>query len=164
MIEAVNAAISSAITLRNATDQIDVIARANVYDVAPYADSLNIHVDLDYDKAVLQVLDGSTGDVLSQYPSQETLAGRQRAEAAANELAQEINQPVAEAPSASTSTQISSATGNINAPVSAAPEASSPASHQASPFSVPEAQIAAAALSSAATGGSHSGETVSLSA
>ncbi|MCB9988723.1 MAG: hypothetical protein H6868_05225 [Rhodospirillales bacterium] len=39
---------------------------------APYV-SPYIHVDLNYDKAVLQIRDSDTGDVLNQFPSQKRL-------------------------------------------------------------------------------------------
>lgn len=171
MIEAVNAAISSAVLSRstsNQTGQSGGVASV-LADIAPQAPSLSVHVDLDYDKAVLQVLDGETGDVLTQFPSRETLAERQRTQAAKADLAREAvkieKSPVAQDASKSSSA-VSPLGGRVALDVSSlqAQSSSSPSLGAPSSVGAPEAQAAAAALSSAAASGVHSGQTVNVSA
>lgn len=89
MIEAVNSVISSAPVARIANDQvsslrsfaadsaaIESVARA---PLAPYI-SPYISVDVNFDAAVLQLRDADTGDVINQFPSEQTLQARQRQE------------------------------------------------------------------------------------
>jgi hypothetical protein len=84
MFEAVNSVLSNAPLVRGAIEQSSV-AKPVSFDVgtgptapsAPYI-SPYISIDLNFDKAVLQIRDSDTGDVLTQFPSEETLAARQR--------------------------------------------------------------------------------------
>ena len=91
MIEAVNSVISNAPLIRGNADQVaasnnfaadaaavEQVARA---PLAPYI-SPYISLDTNYDKAVLQLRDSETGDVVNQFPSEQTLRSRQRAESA----------------------------------------------------------------------------------
>ena len=83
MFEAVNSVISNAPLLRAGAERISP-ATVDLSQLGPVSTpqvpyiSLHISVDLDFDKAVLQIRDTDTGDVLSQFPSEETLAARQR--------------------------------------------------------------------------------------
>jgi hypothetical protein len=113
MIEAVNSAISNGSVLRVSAEQISsarsfaadaaavqAVARA---PLAPYI-SPYISIDANFDKAVLQLRDSATGDVINQFPSEQTLQARQRQEvqtlnsnlagSAAPERAQESSVPV----------------------------------------------------------------------
>lgn len=80
MIEAVNAVVSNAPLLRGNTEQSAVAVAANPGRVqeaaslpqAPYV-SPYVFVDVNYDKAVLQIRDGDTGDVVRQFPSETAL-------------------------------------------------------------------------------------------
>lgn len=84
MIEAVNAVIANAPLLRgnaeqvavaNAADQIETVSTA---PQAPYI-SPYIYMDVNLDKAVLQIRDSETGDVLSQFPAKQAYAQQRRA-------------------------------------------------------------------------------------
>ncbi len=84
MLEAVNAVMANAQIARayvgskgSAASDVPVSSVASGPQ-APYV-SLFVHVDNNYDKAVLQVRDSDTGNVIDQYPSEETLMQRQRA-------------------------------------------------------------------------------------
>ena len=86
MIEAVNSVISNAPFLKSLASQVSVEGgnnQAPAYEAASAPDSplapylsLVVEVDYDYDKAVLQVRDTNTGDVLDQFPSEEALRAR----------------------------------------------------------------------------------------
>ncbi|MGQ0527390.1 MAG: hypothetical protein ACT4OY_05085 [Alphaproteobacteria bacterium] len=90
MIEAVNSVVASVQVDRNAPAQTDA-ARAyaanpeRVQEAAPVVQapyvSPYIHVDVNYDKAVLQIRNPDTGDVLKQFPSETVLKARVQAEA-----------------------------------------------------------------------------------
>jgi hypothetical protein len=89
MIEAVNSVISNAPLIRTSADQVassrsfaaDAAAVESVarMPLAPYI-SPYISMDTNYDKAVLQLRDSDTGDVVNQFPSEQTLRTRQRVE------------------------------------------------------------------------------------
>ena len=51
---------------------------------APYISPV-ISLDTESDKAVLQIRDAETGDVVNQFPSEQTIKARQRAEKAAQQ-------------------------------------------------------------------------------
>ncbi len=88
MIEAVNSSVSSSAILRASADQASVQrAQSNPARVQEAAEPLRdapqvpyispyIHLDLNYNKAVLQIRDSSTGDVVRQFPSEESLEVR----------------------------------------------------------------------------------------
>lgn len=93
MIEAVNAVVSNAPLVRAQADQVDVAHAALAASAvqaseesssggprAPYV-SPYVFVDVNFDKAVLQLRDGDSGDVVQQFPSESTLEARRRAEA-----------------------------------------------------------------------------------
>ncbi len=80
MLEAVNSVISNLPLLRGNAEQVAVARsfaanpdRVQEVPMAPYI-SPYIHVDVNYDKAVLQLRDSETGDVEAQIPSEERLA------------------------------------------------------------------------------------------
>lgn len=87
MIEAVNSVLSNATLLRGNAEQaasskqnlesvkIEASGNASELPSAPFI-SPRIALDLDYNKSVLQIRDAETGDVLSQFPSEKTLAYR----------------------------------------------------------------------------------------
>lgn len=88
MIEAVNSVLANASLLRGNAEQLNVVRNAEQAQAAsaekqisvdvpraPYI-SPRVYVDSDYNKAVLQILDSETGDVLKQFPTEKTLASR----------------------------------------------------------------------------------------
>jgi hypothetical protein len=138
MIEAVNSVVANASVLRGQAEQASV-ARSftanpeRVQEVvqAPYV-SPYISMDINHNKAVLQIRDGDTGDVLKQFPSDTALEFRSR------QVASQAAEPV-EVPQAETAeTSETPAPQTFNVPIPAAPSVN------------PQAQIAAAALSSTA--------------
>ncbi|MCK5285455.1 MAG: hypothetical protein KAJ86_07720 [Alphaproteobacteria bacterium] len=79
MIEAVNSVLSNASLLRGNAEQaagmrsVDLETQSSVVVLkAPYV-SPYISLDLDYDKAVLQIRDSETGKIVCQYPSEKKL-------------------------------------------------------------------------------------------
>lgn len=89
MIEAVNSLVSNAAVLRASAEQVSTQRAlaanpARVQEVAqPSADlpqvpyiSPYISIDTNYNKAVLQIRDADTGDVVRQFPSEESLEVR----------------------------------------------------------------------------------------
>ena len=171
MIEAVNSSLSNASVLRAPAEQtstqrsltsnparIQETAETPI-DVpkAPYI-SPYVVVDLDHNKAVLQIRDSDTGDVLTQFPSESRLQairaqtireGQQTTRSEASEetstAAQEVvSQSSAPAQSASTSDIIT-----VQEVTSAPPANSSP-------------QVAAAALAASQSTGASSNGSVSV--
>jgi hypothetical protein len=84
MIEAVNSVVSNAPLLRGNTEQSVSDVSSNPVRAqeavslpqAPYISPF-IYVDVNLNKAVLQIRDSDTGDVLSQYPSETALRVQQ---------------------------------------------------------------------------------------
>lgn len=88
MIEAVNSVLASSTAVRGVAEQVSTARsfaanpdRVQEVAKAPYV-SPYIRVDVNFDKAVLQVRDSDTGDVLRQYPSESQLQAYRRAQAA----------------------------------------------------------------------------------
>jgi hypothetical protein len=86
MIEAVNSVISNAAFTKPVMEQQSVMSsyaanpqRVQVAAQAPFL-SLYIHVDVNFDKAVLQMRDSDTGDVLKQIPTERQLESYKRAQ------------------------------------------------------------------------------------
>ncbi len=84
MIEAVNSVLQTAPFVRSSTDQTSTAdsfaanpERVQKAPQAPYV-SPYIYVDVNYDKAVVQLRNGDTGDVIDQFPSESTLQARAR--------------------------------------------------------------------------------------
>ena len=85
MIEAVNSVLSNSSYTKAAVEQQSVATsyaanpqRVQVAAQAPFL-SLYIHVDVNFDKAVLQMRDSDTGDVLKQIPTERQLESYKRA-------------------------------------------------------------------------------------
>ncbi|MCB1530687.1 MAG: flagellar protein FlaG [Rhodospirillales bacterium] len=130
MIEAVNSVLSNAPLVRGNVEQqaasrsfaanperVQEVARAPY--VSPY-----IHVDVNFDRAVLQIRDSDTGDVLRQFPSESQLKAYTRAQAAAAalETQQRSETPEVKQPSDKTETTEEAPTP--------APETAAPAQQQ----------------------------------
>ena len=94
MLEAVNTSLQSSVVNKAAVEQVSPVDSFagnpdRIQKAAPSTDytpsslgTLFIHVDTNFDTAVLQVRNSSTKDVLRQFPSEPTLQARQRAEQA----------------------------------------------------------------------------------
>ena len=92
MIEAVNSSLVNAQVLRGNAEQLSasrVAVTATPADdgavtEAPKAPFISPHIsiNLDYDKAVIQIRDSDTGDVKQEFPSESRLAQQSRAQAA----------------------------------------------------------------------------------
>lgn len=154
MIEAVNSVVSNANLLRTQPEQV-VQQRPETASLerveAPLAPFISpyIQVNTQYDKAVIQIRDADTGDVLNQYPSEETLASRQALQA---------QQAAASAPVNTDSEPVSGSLSGLSASSLGGGQAveisvsSSAPSSQGIP-NIAQAQLASAALNaSAATG------------
>lgn len=138
MIEAVNAVVANASLLRGSAEQASV-ARSftanpeRVQEVvrAPYVSPF-IYMDVNFDKAVLQIRDRDTGDVTRQFPSEQTM--QVRAAIAARQATQVARAPTPDVPDAP---QLEAQTP-APAPAPEAPQVNA------------QAQVAAAALESTA--------------
>ncbi len=185
MIEAVNAVISNATLLRNNAEQVAAL-RATPADtgaarqemgtpVAPYI-SPYIFINNQYNKAVLQIRDSDTGDVLREFPSETALEARARAESLEQQslsrpsrttLAEEREASVQTAPSNARpgGIQLDSSSFNViqfsSADIAAPAASSAPSAPQPR---VAEAQIASAALSAGALSGQSLSAGVSVTA
>lgn len=85
MIEAVNSVLANASLVRGTTNQIDASRAPDIDTEAPSAPqapfiSPFISIDAGSNTAVIQIRDSETGDVLRQFPSETTIATRQRQE------------------------------------------------------------------------------------
>ena len=85
MIEAVNSVLQTAPFVRQNTEQVSAVDSyaANperVQRSAPQAPYISpyIYLDVNYDKAVIQLRNGETGDVEGQYPSEANLKAQAR--------------------------------------------------------------------------------------
>lgn len=138
MIEAVNAVVANASLLRGSAEQASAArsfaanpARVQEVIQAPYVSPF-IYVDVNYDKAVLQIRDSDTGDVLKQFPSEQTMAIRSR---------------IAERQAAQTQPDVPDAPAPTPSQQAAAPKVDTPAPQ---PQVNAQAQVAATALASTA--------------
>lgn len=100
MIEAVNSVLSNAPIARAVVDQQSVATsyaanpdRVQVAAQAPFI-SPYIHVDVNFDKAVLQIRDSETGDVVRTIPTEGQMEAYRRAQSAATPA---LNRPEPEA-------------------------------------------------------------------
>lgn len=140
MIEAVNSVVASASALRAQAEQASAARsftanpeRTQEVVQAPYV-SPYISMDVNYNKAVLQIRDGDTGDVLKQFPSDTALEFRSR------QVARQAVKPVEAAEPETEPTEVSE-TPELkvaDVPVPSVPTVNA------------QAQVAAAALESAA--------------
>jgi len=87
MIEAVNSVLQTAPFVRASNEQIStsdsLAANPDRIQKAPQAPFISpfIHVDVNFDKAVIQLRNGDTGDVEDQFPSQASLEAQARSNA-----------------------------------------------------------------------------------
>ncbi len=87
MVDAVSTVVTNAQFVRSSTEQASSARSVQVDDgditvpQAPYI-SPYISIDNNYNKAVLQIRDSDTGDVLRQFPSESALRARQSADIA----------------------------------------------------------------------------------
>ena len=163
MIEAVNSVISNAPLLRGNVAQL-AASRSVAEEISPVADgpqapfiSPYISIDLNVNKAVIQIRDSETGDVVRQFPSESTLQQRQRAETARSTAeALSVQAQLRSTPgedSASTAT-VSVAAPRVETPTPVPVERSAPV----------QAQVAAAALGAGAQAAQPSTESVNVEA
>ncbi len=143
MIEAVNSVLSNAQYTRAAAEQQSVASSyaANPARIqqasaqAPYI-SLFIKVDVNFDKAILQIRDSDTGDVVRQIPTESQLEAYRRAQssnavrpAKAQEVVERIiveEQPEVEVPKAAP-VETKEVSAPPPAPTQAAPAPAAPA-------------------------------------
>ncbi len=104
MIEAVNSVLQSAPLVRGNTEQASTAdsfaanpERVQKVAQAPYV-SPYVYVDVNFDKAILQLRDSETGDVVQSFPSDTTLESRARdaarqAEALASAVSKRAPEP-----------------------------------------------------------------------
>ncbi|MFA5592506.1 MAG: flagellar protein FlaG [Micavibrio sp.] len=149
MIEAVNSVLSNAPFTKAAVEQASAVRSfaANPNRVqeaslqAPYI-SLYIKVDTYFDKAVLQIRDSDTGDVVRQIPTESQLEAYRRAQSSnavrsseAHVPAPEVSLDIPDAPQRPASPEASAAPapspaagGGDAAPSAPAPQSTAPAS------------------------------------
>lgn len=139
MIEAVNAVVANASLLRGSAEQASAARSLSanperIQEVvrAPYVSPF-IYMDVNFDKAVLQIRDRDTGDVTKQFPSEQTM--QVRAAIAAKQAAQ---------------TTRAAAPGVPDAPAPQRQQAEAPKVETPAPQVNAQAQVAASALASTA--------------
>ncbi|MAE52249.1 MAG: hypothetical protein CMH27_10600 [Micavibrio sp.] len=170
MIEAVNSAVANASLLRSNVDQsqqdrLNSLSTAAVegegveLQLAPYISPF-IDIDTNFQKAVLQIRDSSTGEVQRQFPSETTLRARAaQAEIEAQSIRQAAatdrsGQPVTSARGeGSGASQIDNASTESQVIVSAGNSSGSRTA---------EAQVASAAFAAGALSGAQSSGSVSV--
>jgi hypothetical protein len=146
VIEAVNSVVSNATLVRAAAEQIDVRALAanpgRVQEVAsiPQAPYISPYISMDhnYNKAVLQIRNSDTGDVITQFPSESRLRAAQasaRLAAAQQQVTKQSSQMPTPAIGVTNHTEVSVPSISESAP--------------APTSDVGQAQIASAALATA---------------
>ena len=134
MIEAVNSVLSNAQIARGSieqTSQARSIAanpeRVQEVAKAPYI-SPYIFMDLNYDRAVLQLRDSDTGDVLRQYPSESQLEAYKRAQATSEQQAATVaaSAPQPQIDVETTTRQVQVSQVSVETQTPQAPEAPAP--------------------------------------
>lgn len=159
MIEAVNSVVANAALLRGNADQsqqdrLNTIASNAKSErvqmvLAPYVSPF-IQIDTNFKKAVLQVRDSDTGDVLNQFPSETTMRARAaQAEIDSQKIVADSSAGSSERSSVQTSTG-QSAPVQVDAGYSQQPRTA-------------EAQVASAVLSAGASGGTSASASSSVS-
>jgi hypothetical protein len=156
MIEAVNSVIASAQVDRSAPAQVDAarsyaanperVQEAKPVVQAPYI-SPYIVMNNDYNKAVIQIRDSSTGDVLKEFPSENVLEARQQAEVSRQQTkpARQLNIFDSSVEPQTFEEPVSRDTAHFEAPATTSTATTTPA--PAAPSSPrPETQVAVAAL------------------
>lgn len=126
MLEAVNSVLSNAPLTKTVVQQQSVMDSfsgnpARVQQVslqAPYI-SLYIKVDTNFDRAILQIRDSDTGDVVRQIPTESQLEAYRRAQssnAVRPATVQEEGAPVAETPDLFAAQDVSASSGSTPSP------------------------------------------------
>ncbi len=161
MIEAVNSAVANASLLRTNGDQsqqarLSSLAASSKSEdgvelqLAPYVSPF-IEMDANFNKAVLQIRDSSTGEVTRQFPSETTMRARAaQAEIESQSIKRAESAPVSQTDTSSAEPSVSTIqtpSANVQLSESAAPSTPSAQSQIAS------AAFAAGALSGAAAQG-----------
>ena len=152
MIEAVNSVLSTISASRGIADQQStarslsanpekIQEAAKVPYVSPY-----ISIDRGYNKAVLQIRDSDTGDVVRQFPTEGQLKAYRTAQQFSERQKAQSDSQLREATSGNNTQQQASVESPVVTDV-AAPQASSAATPQASALSVPQATSTAAPTS-----------------
>jgi hypothetical protein len=121
MIEAVNSVVANAALLRGNTDQSQqdrlnaIASNPNTERVkmalAPFVSPF-IQVNNDYNKAVLQLRDSETGDVINQFPSETTMRARAAQAEIQSQEVQVDTQDRSGSAATSTSSNLSATSGN----------------------------------------------------
>lgn len=150
MIEAVNSVLSNSQLSRVATEQQSVVNsfasnpdRVQVAAQAPFI-SPYIHVDVNFDKAVLQIRDSETGDVVRTIPTEGQMEAYRRAQSTQS-LA--LNREAPEAPEVTSSSErpVSETTVSTPAPREQV-QVSAPQTPQGTPIQAAAAQVAATTI------------------
>lgn len=135
MIEAANSVALNFSTLRGNAEQVASTRSyaANPEKVqevaqAPYV-SPYIYVDVDFDRAVLQIRDSDTGDVVRQFPSESEMETRRRAATAQSRASTDIPDPEPKAKTGQKA-QVSVSTADTGSSSPAKSSASNPATSQ----------------------------------
>lgn len=166
MIEAVNSVVANAALLRGNADQgqqarLNNFASSNSeraqLTLAPYV-SPYIQIDTNFNKAVLQLRDADTGDVVNQFPSETTM----RARAAQAEISSQAQIADAIAPRNEGAPESAASFGRLSPYVRLETEIAS-GSTGSSTARVAESQIASAALSAGAIASSSAAQSSGVS-
>lgn len=171
MFEAVNSVVSNTPATKAIVEQLSAaqsasdVVRVAEAPQAPYV-SPYIYVNNSYNKAVLQIRDSNTGDVLKQFPSEKTLAQRQveaerQLEAQNESVAQLSGVSSDEAKAATVNYSGSDEVASASSFVAGVAQQSSATS--SAPSSTSQ-QAATAFISASQSGGAPSGEQVSIQA
>lgn len=152
MIEAVNSVLSNAPIARAVADQQSVATsfaanpdRVQVVAQAPYI-SPYIHVDVNFDKAVLQIRDSETGDVVRTIPTEGQMEAYRRAQSTQSLALNRAPQQREETPSEAVR-DVAPAQTRAPAQSSAPTPSSTPVSPQGTPIQAAAAPVAATQVS-----------------
>lgn len=140
MIEAVNSVVSNAVLARGSAEQQSVVRsfaanpeRVQEVAQAPYV-SPYISMDINYNKAVLQIRDSDTGDVVRQFPTESQMEAYRKAQAAQATREAQVNAVAVNSGSTNSAPRAEISSSDVDAPTpsdiaSAAPaQDSAPAS------------------------------------
>ncbi len=137
MIEAVNSVLQTAPIVRGSSEQVSTAdsfaanpERVQKVAQAPFV-SPYIHVDVNYNKAVLQLRDSDTGDVENQFPSRPQLEAQARAAARRQVERQAQSEPRSEGQNVQATAQKAEVAQQSSSP---SPEASSISQRQQAAF------------------------------
>jgi len=145
MIEAVNSVVSNAVLARGSAEQQSVVRsfaanpeRVQEVAQAPYV-SPYISMNIDYNKAVLQIRDSDTGDVVRQFPTESQMEAYRKAQAAQATREAQVNAVALNSGSTnSTPRAEASSSSNVAAPTPSEIASAAPAQDSA-PASQPVA-------------------------